>query len=94
MSPQPSDSRLINRPDELSTGWLAEIGMTETALVMTHHDRCSHGITWDTNCIQCELVQCYNFVQTWGPKVDKARARMHEIQKTLRRKRNKQEPKS
>jgi hypothetical protein len=34
---------------------------------------CSHGVSWNDHCPQCELVSAREIVEHWGETVDEAR---------------------
>lgn len=36
-------------------------------------ETCSHGIPWNTDCPQCDLVSARQLAEHWGPLVDEAR---------------------
>lgn len=43
-------------------------------------DGCSHGVSWDDECIECEKVGLRNFIENWGGKVDEAKQRLAELE--------------
>jgi hypothetical protein len=42
---------------------------------------CSHGVSWNDHCQQCELVSAREIVAHWGETVDRARAAIHEAER-------------
>lgn len=44
-------------------------------------DQCSHGIKWQHECPQCELVSAREMVRRWKPEVEAAERRIEELTK-------------
>lgn len=44
-------------------------------------DQCSHGVKWQHECAQCELVSARELVRRWKPEVEAAERRIAELTK-------------
>jgi hypothetical protein len=45
--------------------------------------QCSHGKPWDEPCLRCELVSEREFVASMAPRVERAKERIKELERSI-----------
>ena len=43
-------------------------------------DRCSHGVTWDDECKECEIIGITDTLERWEPRVAALKTKPEELQ--------------
>ena len=44
------------------------------------NDKCSHGVTWDEECRECEIISITDTLKRWEPRVAALRTKLEELQ--------------